>query len=293
MKNVRLFWMFAIAIADLFFAKSSLAQLPPVGAQIAGNLSIASDYRPYNISLPPGNWQVASLRYEEVNKFHDFTLSQSAGIEAKAFGEIALIQITGGKILGLIAVKARLKTSSKIRTPSICGDQQRHNHLNTYGLRPPQVIKCLQVKPLDWSMTDQSQLFEGIKGYLAKQGIKYPVDMVGFQFTEEASRPGRYLEYSYYVNPDIWGYPNTASPVDRSPWVQSTVQRDPNKASFMIALIVLCRSPTHSVFESILLEMEAQVLGLSPLTHRLMQHNDLLVTVSHSRPSLHQVPKLG
>lgn len=236
MKNYRLFWVFLIASVGLFFAKSSLAQLPPVGAQIVGNLSIGSDYRPYNISLPPGTWQVAFINYQDTEKFYYAAYIGPAGFEQKAYGDVALIQIADRQLIGLISVKARLKTSSFIRVPSICNEPTRPNHINTYGKTAPQISKCLEVKPLDWNSQRQSDLMAGVKDYLGRINVSYPVDMVGLQFYEDY-RTQRFLDFSYYVNPAIWGYANTSSTVDRSPWNSALITRDPTKASFMTALV--------------------------------------------------------
>ena len=236
MKNARMFWMFATAIAALFFAKSSLAQLPPVGGQIAGNLSIASDYRPYNISLPPGNWQVAYTKYHDTDKYHYSSLTHFSGIEPRAYGDVALIQAAGNQLIGLVTLKVRLKTSAFINTPSICNDPSRPNHINTYGKTAPQISKCLEVKPLDWNSQRQSDLMAGVKEYLGRINVSYPVDMVGLQFYEDY-RTQRFLDFSYYVSPAIWGYANTSSTIDRSPWNSALLTRDPTKASFMTVLI--------------------------------------------------------
>lgn len=236
MKISRLLWIFAVAVAGLFFAKASLAQLPPVGAQIVGNISIASDYRPYNISLPPGTWSVAYTKYHDTDKFHYSSLTHFSGVEPRAYGDVALVQAAGNQLIGLITLKVRLKTSAFINTPSICNEPTRPNHINTYGRTAPQISKCLEVKPLDWNSPRQSDLIAGVKDYLGRINVNYPVDMVGLQFYEDY-RAQRFLDFSYYINPAIWGYVNTSSTVDRSPWNSTLITRDPSKAIFMTTLV--------------------------------------------------------
>jgi hypothetical protein len=236
MTNIhRFFALLFTLIVGLFGFGTAQAELPPVGAQLMGNLSIKTDFKPYNLSLPPGPWSVFYSKSSAAESFGTQILTNPSGTVSNAFGELALIQISGGQIVGLILIKVRLKTSLFFRNPAICNDKKIANHVNTFGVSSALMTKCLEVKPMDWTPFPQSELLQGVKDFLSKSNFNYPTDMVGFQFYEYDKR-GRFLDFSYFINPAVWGHPNTGSSVDRSPWGKSMVLRDPAKAALMQAL---------------------------------------------------------
>lgn len=116
----RIFAFICIALNPLFGVGTAKAQLPPVGSQVIGNLSLKTDYTPYNLSLPQGPWLVAFTQ----TKSGEMLWPRTGNYEFNAFGDIALVQISQKKITGLILVKIKLKTSgSDLRNPPICNDR--------------------------------------------------------------------------------------------------------------------------------------------------------------------------
>jgi hypothetical protein len=236
MTNIHRFFVLLFTLVVGFFGfGTAQAELPPVGAQLMGNLSIKTDYKPYNLSLPPGPWLVAFTKLMDADSTSGDGPAGSTTRAYKVFGEIGLVQVSNGILTGLILINTRLKTSIYVNNPLICHGQTIASHVNTFGRTGPLLTKCLEVKPFDWNSTSQVELMKGVKIFLNKLNINYPTDMIGLQFYED-DRRGRFLDFSYFVNPAVWGHPNTGSSVDRSPWGKSMVLRDPAKAALMQAL---------------------------------------------------------
>ncbi len=199
-----------------------------IGATVQNQISIQTSREGTKvIPIPPGNWQVAySNRYRAPNN--------SAG-NANHHVETVLIEIDNKVLRKLLYVRVNDDTDLiKRYTEEPC---KRDNtiHRNDFGTRL-WTQRCLLVTHVPDYLSEDSKAISATRALLINNKVSFPNTVFGMAYTQFDTY-GNYLTVSLRFNPEAYGFTDTSSSYNFSPWHKDLIQKDQARAQFASRVI--------------------------------------------------------
>lgn len=245
----------------LFLWSVLLFATPLVGQPVTTVLPIRTDYKSYTVPLPAGNWTVAAAH--EISGTDYYGDAKVLGVVDGVYVYLSLVQQKDGVVTGLIFLAAQVKSAVNTRSPDLCLDMDDALYANKYGASRI-VNRCLEVKPLfTGSGRDFTELLNKTREWLDKVGLSLPTEMIGFQYAE-FDRSNRYLDFSYYLNTNVYGINPIGTPNGQSGWSKGAVSRDSKKTAFQTALIAYAQKYSTALHDAVQGRGTPSALTLQP-----------------------------
>lgn len=211
----------------LFIAKDVGAQ-NIVGAIVQNQISIQTTREGTKvIPIPPGNWQVAYRnRYRAANN--------SAG-NANHFVDTVLIEVDNRVLRKLLYVGVNDDSDLIKRYTSEPCKRDDTIHRNDYGTRL-WTQRCLLVTHVPDYLNSNNKGISATRALLINSGVSFPNTVFGMAYTQFDTY-GNSLNVVLRFNPEAYGFADTSSSYNFSPWHKDLIQKDQARSQFASRVI--------------------------------------------------------
>ncbi len=211
----------------LFISKDVGAQ-NIVGTIVQNQISIQTSREGTKvIPIPPGNWQLA---YQ-----NRYTASMNSSGNAANFIQTVLIEVDNKVLRKLLFISVN-NDSDQIKryTDEPC---KRDNaiHRNDFGTRL-WTQRCLLVTHIPNYLNGDSKAISATRSLLINNGVSFPNTVFGMAYTQFDTY-SNFLTVSLRFNPEAYGFTDTSSSYNFSPWHKDLIQKDQARSQFASRVI--------------------------------------------------------
>lgn len=215
----------AIIIAAIFLsiATPSLAQEQLiVGNSYSGNIKLSSPNNGVYLTLPEGQWVLASLQHSRNNPIN------TGDYVPAIFGRFVRTD-EKKRITGIVGFESGNGSRAGWATPAFCSRKDTFFIQTEIQNRGAREKKCWGVYPssMGYPAATASQYIRDFHQYAAINKLLKPRSMIVAHFYRSDSN--KYLHASYYFNPEIDGFPKSAI----STWQKDVVIADAKRVQYL------------------------------------------------------------
>lgn len=214
----------ALMLSAVFFTLQSFSEANaqiPVGSVVQNQLVIDTSREGTKvIPLPPGVWTVADrIRVR----------GGTAG-NGNHYIEIVLIEKMSGVMRKLISVRVNDDADThKTFSDEPCKSTNAF-FKNDYGTRL-WVQRCLRVSHVVNFLGNNSRVSSAMRPYLLNNNLDLPKTVFGMTYTQ-FDRYGSFMAIRLFFNPVAYGFMDTNTDYNFSPWHKDVIQSDQARAQF-------------------------------------------------------------
>ena len=215
----------AIVIAAILLsvATPSLAQEQlTVGNTYSGNIKLSSPNNGVYLTLPEGQWVLASLENARNNPIN-------TGDYVPAINGRFVRTDEKKRITGIVSFESGNGAKAGWTTPSICSRKDAFFLQAEVQNRSAREKKCWGIYPgsLGTPAATASQYVKDFYQYAALNKLIKPLSIIAVQFYR--SNSSKYLHAYYFFNPEVEGFPRSAM----STWQKDIVIADDKRVQYL------------------------------------------------------------
>ena len=216
--------LYALLLAAMFFTLQSFSEANaqiPVGSVVQNQLIIDTSREGTKvIPLPPGLWTVA----------HSIKFRGGSTGNGNHYIEIVLIEKMSGVMRKSISVYVNDDTDTHKNYLNEPCKRTNAFHKNDYGTRLWEQ-RCLMVSHVVNFVGNNARLSSAVRAYLLNKNINFPKTVFGMRYTQ-FDRFGSFMEIRLRFNPVAYGFMDTDTEYNFSPWHKDVIQSDQARAQF-------------------------------------------------------------